>query len=391
MDAKAKLSKARAQMVLSQPFFGSLALRLEMIEAETLPNGQPNETMATDGRRLVYNAAFVDRLPMPELVGVVAHEVMHCAAQHTTRRAGRDPGDWNKAADYAINSILDAAGFTLPAEALRNPDFDGLSADAIYSEIHQDPPEDDDGQDDGDGGQPGVDPGQCGAVLDATGPDGGPLSQAEAAQLEQDWKVAAMQAEATARAQGKLPAGVDVLLDALRRPRVDWRETLRRFMDEHAKMDYSWFPPNRRHVASGLYLPSLRSEEMGEIVVAVDTSGSIDEELLQQFGGELAAILDELQPARTTAIYCDTAVNRVQTFEQGEAFTLNAKGRGGTAFSPVFEHVRKAGIVPAVLLYFTDLGASDFPPDPGYPVIWAAYGCRPDERAPVGETLHLGA
>ena len=117
-----KLSRARTQLLLNQPFFGTLCLRLKL-EAGSLP------TMATDGRRIVYNAEFVEELKPAELEGVLAHEVLHCALAHQCRRGQRDPELWNRAADLAINPILIANGLKLPTDALIDPAFNNLSAE----------------------------------------------------------------------------------------------------------------------------------------------------------------------------------------------------------------------------------------------------------------------
>ena len=125
-----KLTRSRVQLLILQPFFGTLCLRLKLIPGD-LP------TMATDGSRIVYNPAFVDQLKPAELEGTLAHEVMHCALGHQCRRGNRDPGLWNEAADFAINPILIANGFTLPAGALIDPAFANLSAEEIYARLLQ--------------------------------------------------------------------------------------------------------------------------------------------------------------------------------------------------------------------------------------------------------------
>src|SRR6476646_6735176 len=127
-----KLTRARTQLLLNQPFFGTLCLRLKLVPGE-LP------TMATDGRRIVYDPAFVDELTPAELEAVLAHEVLHCALGHHCRRGARDPRLWNEAADLAINPILIGNGFTLPAGALVDPSFGNLSAEEIYARLIQRP------------------------------------------------------------------------------------------------------------------------------------------------------------------------------------------------------------------------------------------------------------
>src|SRR5262249_40964793 len=122
------------------------------------------------------------------------------------------------------------------------------------------------------------DPGGCGGVRDPG--DGSP---ADAADQEADWRVATAQAEAAAKARGVLPDGLSRVVDQVLRPTADWRAVLREFVSSHAKSDFAWTKPNRRFIAEGLYLPGMHSEVLGEIVIAVDCSGSIRKEQLDIF------------------------------------------------------------------------------------------------------------
>src|SRR5258708_6363258 len=121
-----KLTRARTQLLLNQPFFGTLCLRLKLAPAMV-------PTMATNGREIIYNPAFIDELKPVELEAVLAHEVLHCALGHHCRRGERDQRLWNEAADLAINPILMGNGFTLPEGALFDPSFDTMSSEEIYA------------------------------------------------------------------------------------------------------------------------------------------------------------------------------------------------------------------------------------------------------------------
>jgi hypothetical protein len=132
-DVRQRLSAARAALVLDHPFFGALALRMAL-EEET--KGR-TRTMATDGRSIFYDKAFVKGCSDPELIGLLAHEVMHPAMQHHTRRGDRDPSLWNDAADYAINPILTESGFTLPGHVLNDPQYRGMTAEQIYDALNR--------------------------------------------------------------------------------------------------------------------------------------------------------------------------------------------------------------------------------------------------------------
>lgn len=412
MDAARKVKQAITNLVLEQPFFGTLALRLIAQSSEQIG------TATTDGKVLLYNPSFIDSLNVGQVTGLVAHEVMHIASGHPWRRGGRDHSYWNKACDYAINGILKEAEFYLPSDALLDQAYNGQSAEAIFEKIRQQPKpppdnpsggagqqsggqdqqdqsqsdQDQDGDDnqdnqgdqdqdqdqDGDGDQDGQqDQGSgWGDVVDNLEAD----SQAQ----ESDWQVAALQAAAMAKQQGKLPASLDRLIESIKKPAIDWRSALRRFVQQGAKADYTWKMPSARYLAGGLYLPSLRSEQMRRIALAVDTSGSIGQTELDRFGAEIQAIMDECQPEGLTVIYCDAQVNAVEEYEPLDTVKLKAVGGGGTDFAPVFKHIEEQGIDLACLVFFTD-GYGSYPQDPpDYPVLWVMTSSL---TAPFGETL----
>jgi predicted metal-dependent peptidase len=400
-DVRQRLSAARAALVLDHPFFGALALRMALEEES---KGR-TRTMATDGRSIFYDKVFVTGCSDLELVGLLAHEVMHPAMQHHTRRGDRDPALWNDAADYAINPILAEAGFTLPGDVLHDPKFRGMTAEQIYDALNQprgggsegEEDQDDDrtadvGQESGEGEGNGNDDGdgnegedsdndvanKPGAVLDAPDP----------AQQEAEWQVAVKQATQAAQMMGQLPGGMAQAVKQATKPRIDWKALLRRFVQQFASADYSWRMPNRRYLAGGVYLPELRSESMPVIVVAVDTSASTSN-VLPIFKAEVQSIVDECQPEATIVIMADAAVQRVDRFERGDPIEFNVEGLGGTDFRPVFEHVDREQINPGCLIYLTD-GDGCYPDEPSeYPTLWAI--TTPDQQAPWGETVNIDA
>ena len=397
------ITRARAALILSQPFFGALAMRLKVVEAPQI------DTMVVDGVHLFYNREFVESLTFDELTGAIAHEVMHLAAGHHARREGRDLARWNKATDYAINPIVRNAGFKLPEGALFASRFEDLAAEAIFNILHQ---EDDEKRDsDGDAQDPldgrasssggddngeappsagqAPDPGGCGGVIDAPAPDGGTASRAELNAAKKDWEVAVVQAAQYAKAAGDVPAGLDRMIETIRRPKIGWQAVLRRFVDRNARQDHRWSRPNRRYIGSGLYLPSLHSEGIGRIVIAVDTSLSIDPDMLSQFAAEMNAIVEDCKPEAVDVVYCDAGVARVEHFGLDDLpLTINPAGGGGTSFVPPFEWVETQAFDPACLIYLTDLYGRFPDHAPPYPVLWASTS---DEIAPFGETLKLDA
>ena len=418
-----KLTCARTRLVLDQPFFGTLSLRLKLVTG-SLP------TMATDGTRIVYNPAFVDQLKAAELEGTIAHEVLHCALGHHCRRGSRDPGLWNEAADLAINPILIRNGFTLPAGALIDPAYANLSAEEIYARLlrkknegtaptreapqhtrpgggsgngaqqrhgagmagskvdSSHPPDSDQVQPPAGGGmdQQSKVPAGFGAVWDAADDQGLQASQAEMRRQEHEWNIAAEQALRSAKTCGREPGGVERPLAESRESQQDWRAILRHFIASASPSDYRWTPPNRRYIASGLYLPSVERSGLGEIVVVVDTSGSIRNRELEQFAAEISAISEEAQPEAIYVVYCDAAVQSVQEFRASEPVRLEPKGGGGTDFRPAFEWLAENDIAPGCLVYLTDLCCDSFPEEPDYPVLWVTESRR---TAPFGETVRI--
>jgi predicted metal-dependent peptidase len=420
-----KLTRARTQLLLNQPFFGSLCLRLKL-------SSGPVPTMATDGRRILYSPSFVESLNPAELESTLAHEVVHVALGHHCRRKEREPKTWNEAADYAVNPILIGNGFTLPAGALVDPSFDNLSVEEIYARLiqrpsggasetpspplanpsggagqqpdnpspsapnsqpagssssppGQQPPQNSDGSPDE---HPMCEdrPGGFGEVLDATNGDGNPASPAEKSRQEHEWAIAADQALRSAKMCGREPGNVTRLLQESRQSRQDWRAILRDFVTATMPCDYRWTPPNRRHISRGLYLPSVDRTGLGKIVVAVDTSGSIGTRELEQFAGEISAIAEEARPEAIHVVYCDAAVQSSQEFGSGEPIELEPQGGGGTDFRPVFDWVAQNAINPVCLLYLTDLCCYSYPDPPEYPVLWVTNSRR---TAQLGETVRI--
>ena len=415
-----KLTRARTQLLLNQPFFGTLCLRLKLMEG-----GVP--TMATDGRRILFNPEFVQSLQPEELQAVLAHEVLHCALGHHCRRGERDPQFWNEAADLAINPLLIANGFSLPAGALIDPEFENLSAEEIYARRLQPKCSGDNSSPQessshcGSGGsrqersqealpapestvQPQAQdqsaastqagrarndptrPGGLGEVIDATDEADRPASEAERTRQQQEWTIAADQAVRSAKACGHEPNNIARPLAESRQSKQDWRSVLRDFVAARTPSDYRWNPPNRRFVSSGLYLPSVARTGLGTIVIGVDTSGSIGQIELEQFAGEISSICDEAQPESVHVVYCDAAVQAVQEFGPADPIQLEPKGGGGTDFRPVFEWVEENGVEPVCLIYLTDLFCHSYPNPPEYPVLWVTDSRR---TAPFGETVQI--
>ncbi|GAB7547877.1 vWA domain-containing protein [Cupriavidus basilensis] len=384
-----RISKQRSQLILSQPFFGALLMRLRVVEDPSC------KTFWVDGVSLGYNPAFVATLSDLELRGCLAHEVLHPANGHCWRRGVRDPDRWNQACDYAINPLVLNAGLQLPAGALIDGRFLGKSAEEIYAMLRQEvseqpqpepqPQPRQDGCGKGDGNDPAQPNGQDGKGNGTAGDDPSQASpefspgevrqqpQAQQQTLANEWKVATMQATKAAQMRGKLPGELSAMVESATRASVDWRSVLHRFAFEQTRSDYSWALPNRRYTHMGLYLPALHDQSVGDAVFVRDTSGSVFDETQQQFGAEVETVFAQLQPRRLFVLDCDTRVTQVQCFERGEAIELGPiRGGGGTSFRAPFAWLDEQGIAPAFLVYLTDMHGKFPAAPPAYPTLWAS-------------------
>lgn len=355
-DAELKMAKAVIGLIRRQPFFGVLATKLIRVETSEIP------TLATDSERLLYSPDWVLNNPIEVVEAGVAHEVMHCVLHHCgdSRRGGRTPQRWNHAIDYAANDILKDAGFNIPNHWLWAASFKGQAAEEIYGQLPEDPP----GEpfDEHMGGTPAPD-------------------------AEVSWKIATIQAaNEAAKKQGTLPGALQRFIDQVQAPKVDWRTVLRRFATASARNDYSWTRPSRAYLSLGILMPGLYSEAIEDITVIVDTSGSINDEVLEAFSSEVEDIRVSARPKTTRIIYCDAEVQRVDELTPDEYLELGAYGGGGTDFRPPFTWLEREGKSPACTVYLTD-GYGPFPTTPPpYPVLWVM---TTDVVPPWGEHVRI--
>lgn len=435
-----KLQKAKVSLLLEQPFFGALCLRMDPKPDHTC------RTAWTNGRVFGYNPKYVSHLSDDAAKGLLAHTVMHPACQHHTRRKGRDHDLWNMACDHAINWILVDAGLKLPPGYLDDPKYRGLSADEIYADLaaatggdgalnqsddasdkgeaepqdssrgkqgetdreggddveaqaadSESGPENDDSQDSEESSEDAAenepddektgDPGGSGEVRDGDGDQGGSPEGSD--ETDEQWMIALAQTVNQSRDMGDMPGGLERLVERILYPKMDWRELLKRFIDTHARNDYAWIPPNRRYLHMNILLPSLAQRELPEVIIAVDTSGSIAPGELEQFSAELSAVL-ECFDTTVRVLWCDREVSGEQIFRRDELpLELRPEGGGGTDFRPVFRWVEDNGYAPSCLVYLSDMQCRWFPErEPDYPVLWARMGGE-GGMPPFGEVIDI--
>ena len=353
-----------------------------------------NFTAYTDGVNKKYCRSFMDGIKdEPKMRGLIMHETLHVALKHVPRHKDlfKDNAKLaNFSADFVVNDIIknlpDQTNCCLPDGALYNSMFHNWSVREVYNYLKKEKEELDKGKQEGNqGGKPesgdGQGQGEKGKPESINSPKGetdikkllenmndfdsidehdwdslDDITIDELKKLEGNIDQALRQGGILAgRFGAKVPRAIGDLLE----PKVDWREVLREFVTSttRGKDEFTWRKMNKRHLANDIYLPSLENESMGEVVVAIDTSGSIGNEQISEFASELASICDNCMPEKVRVLWWDTQVHGEQIFEndyQDIAKMLKPLGGGGTRVSCVNEYINKEGIKAECVLVFTD-------------------------------------
>jgi predicted metal-dependent peptidase len=397
-EIETKLSAARTRLILDRPFLGALVLRMPMKPADP----KWCATIGTDARHFYYNPDYIDSLSLEQTQFALAHEALHCALSHFARREHRVRNRWDIACDLAINPILIKEGMTAVPGALYNIGYEGMMAEEIYplvKENNEEKPHDehlynDESKSQRDSGQqttPENSEDESGGS-DSSGEGAGKipppdaLSDAEKEKLSIQWRQRLAGAAQQAMQAGKLAGSLRMLVDHLLQPQLPWRMLLARYMTDSSRDDYSYMRPSRRE--GDAIFPSLRSTQT-DVMVVIDTSGSIKPAEMQEFVSEIDAIKGQVR-ARITLHACDAALSEEGpwVFEPWEEFKLpgRLRGGGGTRFTPVFDWLEEQGSTPDLLVYFTD-AEGEFPGgEPGFPVIWLVKGRG---QVPWGQRIQL--
>jgi len=404
-EAKTCLIKARMRLLFKHPFFGQLALRLELVEA----NRSWCPTAATDGRKFYYNPAFITELDDKENVFLVAHELGHCIYEHFIRRSGRDPKLWNIAGDYIINNTLeneivkngDYARVITYVKPYLNHKYDGWTTEEVYDDLMEQQenggkPEDEGelidvhidpngsaGGDDGDG--EGVEVQGRGAGM----PD--PLSEEEQKQLQNEMKDALIQAAAAVGAGG-VPGDMKRMIKDLLEPQMDWREIIRAQIESSLKSNFTFLRPNRKGWHTTAILPGMDRDVMIDIALCIDTSGSISQQMLTEFVSEIAGIMDQYDQYRLRIWQFDTRVYGYDEFTSDDGRDIceyQITGGGGTDFMVNWAYMEENEIMPDQFIVFTDGMPYGSWGNPDYCdtvfLIHTVYG-RPE--APFGQSVY---
>lgn len=337
-ELERKVAKAKSLLILDHPFFGTACSKRPIIYTDAVPTA----AMSATGQ-IYMNVDWCAPLTVRQLMFLLAHEALHYMLAHSLRRGHRDPLAWNIACDKVINDTLIDAGVGDFIDG--GVTLDGareMAAEQLYDDA-----------DDGDGNGPGGIGNDVGSPVDD---NGNALDEATIHQLEAQAKIEAIQSAKAAKAAGKLPAGVERLIDQLVNVTTPWYDILERFMQGRVKDDYSWQRPNRRFIANGIYIPGADyTPSMGPLVIGADMSGSIQQPEIDMMNGHINRIIETCRPEKVYVVYCDAAISGVDEFTPDDfPVRIQAKGGGGTSFKPVFDWIDTNGIDPEVVVYLTD-------------------------------------
>lgn len=385
-NAQAELNRAKIAL-MSKPdvaFFTTLVFSLQHKFSFDLP------TAATNGKQIRFNPNFFMKLTKDERVFLLVHEAMHVALLHLDRKADKDHRKWNVAADHVINLMLIDRGFKMPKDGLADPKYANLSTEEVYKLLpdNPSPPPMEDLMDPSEGDDNGND-------NQGEGEGGSQISEEtrkaimeQHRQDVQDILVrAAMQSKMSGDKPGTIPGDVEIFLDRLLNPKLPWNRILQRFVNQKVKDDYSFRRPNRRFMPEH-YLPSLYSDGLGEIAVAVDTSGSVSDEDFNQFISEIAGIFKTNKPKKIQFIQFDTRIHTITPIQNIRDLKLvKFKGRGGTDVHDLMKWAVQHK--PEVLLVFTDgyFHKCDIKPKGNTSVVWLIHD-NPGFTTSIGKVIH---
>ena len=356
-DARERIITSRISLLLKHSFFGNLATRLKLINADEWCT-----TAATDGLNFYYNSRFIMMLRPKEVDFLVGHEVLHVVYDHMGRRDHLDPEIWNIADDYAVNADLKRhkiGEFITTVPALYEAKYDGKPAEEIYEDLMKnvqyinledllDKMLDDhldgegDGDDDGEG--------------EGKGKGRPKLSEAEKEQIRQEVKQSIINAAQQADA-GSVPAGVQRLIKQMTDPVMPWRELIQTNLTSAIKSDYSWMRPSRRGWHMDAIMPGMNPGEEIDVTIMIDMSGSISNKQGMQFISEVAGMMDIFDGFKIHIACFDTKVYNPRDYTSENLDTIDdyeLAGGGGTDFDCIFAYLKEEAIVPNRLIVFTD-------------------------------------
>ena len=401
------IMQSRIKLMLSQPYLASAIARFPVVNAA---DQDWCDTLATDGYYIYVNPDFCKSFSSDQIAFLFAHEVMHCVLGHIDRKDRRDAAIWNMAIDFATNLLLVEFGLSMPDEGLYDHRYRGMTSEDIYDALISGKTspsptgvsgdgEEDSGNSDGESGDShGSLSRAAGGIDHHLAPEdlrGRSIRAQEYPTLEERKRIRiALTKEMKSKLRGTAAGLMNSEIKKATISEIPWRVLLSRFFTGLRKDDYRLMPPNKKHIHRGLYLPSMGVPGPDHLIIAVDTSGSMNDEVLARVLGEIDNLRSVTQ-CSLTLIQCDAKIQDVKQYDEYTAVSFGRYrfyGRGGTSFIPVFEWIKEnvfkqfSGV--DALIYLTD-GFGSFPDKrPPYPVLWIMTEHSQPE-VPFGDVIRM--
>jgi len=355
-----KLTTARVGLLLRASFFGNLATRLKLTNADAWCN-----TAATDGRNFYYNSRFIDKLRPKEVEFLFGHEVLHCVYDHFGRTGDRNHKLFNIANDFAVNADLKKhriGEFITTVPCLYDQKYEGWCSEAIYDDLLENMSSTSleelidkllDEHLDGQSGNSGD-----GDDKEGNGGGGRPeISDEERQRIRDEIREAVLAAAQACDDAGNIPAGVRRIIQDMTEPKMNWRELLRMQLESTIKSDFTWMKSSRRGWHVDAVLPGMKNDQMIDIGIAIDASGSISNKMLREFLSEIQGIMDSFPAYKIHVVTFDTEIYNPVDYTSDNLDSIcdyEIGGGGGTMFECVFDHFKEHEIEPKRLVFFTD-------------------------------------
>ena len=386
------ISSAKAKLLVDYPLFGTIASKLKLKQNDDI------QSFKSDGITLEYNSDFLNSLTLSEMEFVLANGAMHASLAHEQRRSNRSGWLWQMATDFAINDMLVENGMDRPELAQYRVRFKGMYAEEIYAELKDDILREDENLEYEADDVNDINPNEShkepevnfseSNKAEELSVDREEINQEVQAEIELAEQLFEEFANTTIKNFEKvdeLPLHVDRFFHLNDSGKIDWQDELRIAIDKFHKDDYTLFPPNKKFIYQGIYIPSNISNKFN-LVVAIDSSGSIDEKLLDEFLSELNFLMSMVQNYQIELFICDEKIHTHKTLYSGENLEVNIIGGGATDFRPVFDFVKNELQDTKLLLYFTDLEGTFPNNEPTYSVKWIV---PKEQDIPFGELIVL--
>lgn len=376
MNADILLTKAKSQLTTKYPYFGMLASKLKHEANDKV------KTYASNGVRFLYNDEFIQNCTKEELFFILTNCVMHHILSHQQRKLKRKGYLWQLATDYAINNLLFKNGLKIPEGVNFDKKFKDMYAEEIYDVLKKELIES------------GIDSFDEENIQNHNEKKSKDLTKSfrQVKNIkenleekdEEQWEYSSTLAKEVAMRKSLMPLGFERLAKKVVAQNIDWKFELYNAINRHMRNNYAFMPPNKKHLYRGFALPSLTSDTLS-LIVAIDTSGSIQEDILGAFIEEFKSIMQNFPSVNIELLIADAKVHAHYSFKGADEINFALKGGGGTDYRPVFDYIDANFPMASMLLYFTD-GDGIFPRiPPSYEVLWVLSNKK--DRIPFGRSL----